>query len=316
VNPTQPLSDTFFTASPHWTLFITLYFFVGGIAGGCAFIGALLDLSGNARVRPVARMAHYIAFIGVCLSGLLLVIDLSQPLRFWHMMIQSNTWRPMFKSWSPISFGAWGVGLFAAFAFLMALGAAYEDNVLKWRALRILLSRPLHTVLTVSSALGGLFLAAYTGILLNVTNRPIWADTKLLGMLFLISGVSAAAATLILVAEWRLKPGNAAERWLVWLHRRVLVLDLIALVLFIISLGRVARAWISVWGIVLVVGVLLIGILMPLALEWRPRRFGRHIAARPIRNAAVAVLVGGFLLRVTIMAASNAIQFYRVVSKG
>src|ERR671916_199570 len=47
------------------------------------------------------------------------------------------------------------------------------------------------------------FLASYTGVLLSVTNRPIWADTNLLGLLFLLSGASTAAAVMILLGRRR-----------------------------------------------------------------------------------------------------------------
>src|SRR2546425_12421668 len=38
--------------------------------------------------------------------------------------------------------------------------------------------------------------------LLAVTNRPIWADTTLLGLTFLISAASTSAALLILLGSW------------------------------------------------------------------------------------------------------------------
>src|SRR2546430_17724044 len=60
----------------------------------------------------------------------------------------------------------------------------------------------------------GLFIAGYTGILLSVTNRPIWADSPWLGALFVASGVSTGAATLILLSPGR----GATERSLGWLR--------------------------------------------------------------------------------------------------
>jgi formate-dependent nitrite reductase membrane component NrfD len=47
-------------------------------------------------------------------------------------------------------------------------------------------------------ALFGLFLAGYTGVLLSVSNQPIWSDTWALGGLFLASGLSVAAAAIAL----------------------------------------------------------------------------------------------------------------------
>src|SRR5881296_4195509 len=118
------MSDTFFSGAPHWTWFIILYFFVGGIAGGACFLAAVLDWFGGPEDRPVVRTGYDVAAGGAILSGLLLTIDLGRPLRFWHMLFQSaNLPAIMFKAWSPISFGAWAILLFGLFSVLSARGA-------------------------------------------------------------------------------------------------------------------------------------------------------------------------------------------------
>src|SRR5256885_10155419 len=45
----------------------------------------------------------------------------------------------------------------------------------------------LGVLVAVLGGLLGFFVAGYTGVLLSVTNRPIWGDTTLLGLVFLIS---------------------------------------------------------------------------------------------------------------------------------
>jgi protein NrfD len=70
------MSDTFFTAPPHWQWWIIGYFFIGGIAGGSYFIAALLDLFGAPRDRPVARLGYYVALVGIVASAALLTVDL------------------------------------------------------------------------------------------------------------------------------------------------------------------------------------------------------------------------------------------------
>ena len=100
------MSDTLFTAPPHWRWLIIGYFFIGGIAGGCYFIAALLDIFGDTRDRPVVRLGYYVALIGIVLSGALLCMDLGRPERFWHMLIQSQRGWPMLKWWSPMSLGS------------------------------------------------------------------------------------------------------------------------------------------------------------------------------------------------------------------
>ena len=49
--------------------------------------------------------------------------------------------------------------------------------------------------------LAGFFIAGYTGVLLAVTNRPIWSDTPLLGMLFVVSAASTSTALMMLLAH-------------------------------------------------------------------------------------------------------------------
>ena len=51
------MPSTFFTEAPHWRWLIVLYFFLGGIAGGCYFLAALIDLFGRMTDRPLARLA-------------------------------------------------------------------------------------------------------------------------------------------------------------------------------------------------------------------------------------------------------------------
>jgi formate-dependent nitrite reductase membrane component NrfD len=288
------MSDAFVTASPHWTWFIIPYFFVGGIAGGAYFLAAALEWFGRPDDRPVIRTAYAVAFWGAVLSGALLTIDLGRPLRFWHMLFQSdNLPHVAFKSWSPISFGAWALLLFGICALI------------SWR------TRTPSTLSKLVAALGGLlgfFVAGYTGVLLTVTNRPIWADSPWLGALFLASGASTAAATLRLFARSDATAGSLA--WLDSFDRRALVFELILLALFVGWLWPIRQVWVSVWGVVLLVGVVWAGIIWPLTLRAKPAGGGMF------RNAAAMVLLGGFLLRVVILLASNGIQHETMAAIG
>ena len=122
------MPDTFFTTPPDWTWWIVPYFFIGGISGGALALGGMLHLVGREADRPVIRLAYYVAFIGAVISGFLLVVDLHRPTRFWHMLLQSETLRPIFKWYSPMSFGSWTLLLFSLVALLLALGALHESG--------------------------------------------------------------------------------------------------------------------------------------------------------------------------------------------
>ena len=98
------------------------------------------------------------------------------------MLIASNTYRPMFKYWSPMSIGSWALTIFGIFAFVSFLGALADAERLPWPAWRkvhppSLLGR----CIAVIGGIFGFYVAGYTGVLLAVTNRPIWSDTPLLG---------------------------------------------------------------------------------------------------------------------------------------
>jgi formate-dependent nitrite reductase membrane component NrfD len=293
-------SDTFFTEPPRFTWWIILYFFVGGISGGALLVASLLRLFGGREDTHFIRLGVYISFIGCLISALLLIVDLGVPLRFWHMLVQDNTGRPMFKWWSPMSVGAWGLLVFGFFSFLGTLRALWDDRRLTWSTLEVL-ERPTTTVFgAIGGVLGGLFLAGYTGVLLAVTNRPVWADSSWLGLLFLLSGISTSIAALLLASRWRGVRVMSTEERLARFDRITLILELVVLAIFLISLGSVAKAFLNAWGVLLLLGVVGVGIVMPL-------RMGRD-AAHNVATASILVLFGGFVLRVAVLMSSEQIH--------
>ena len=297
-------SDTFYTHPPEWGWIVVFYFFLGGLSGGAAFLAAMLDLFGVRQDRSMARIGYLIAFPTIVVAGPLLIVDLNRPERFWHMFIRSETGGLMFKWWSPISFGAWGVGAFALFVTLAFAGVLAERGWLPGAlgGLRALREGALGKVIAALTGLFGLFVAGYTGVLLAATNRPLWADTTLLGLLFLLSGISAGAAAMMLLGWRRANP--ASVHWVGQMDAYSSLLELVVLAVLAISLGSVAReVWGNGWGVLLAVGVVLLGLLIPLALHWRPRLLGRM----SVPSAAVLVLVGGFILRAVVVLSSEAV---------
>jgi formate-dependent nitrite reductase membrane component NrfD len=241
-------------------------------------------------------MGYYISFPCIVLSGILLTLDLKRPERFWHMLIESNTFRPMFKMWSPMSVGSWGLTLFGLFSLIGFLSALSEEGRLDWPQARLWRPpAPLGAVLAIIGGLLGFFVAGYTGVLLSVTNRPIWSDTPLLGMLFIISAASISCSLILLLAErsrWTMSGVRALHDMDAW----VVLLELIVLIALMFSLGPVFSAWLNAWGLLLFI-IILLGMLAPLALFWRRDLLGE----RNLVGTAVLVLLGGFLLRLVIV---------------
>ena len=293
-------SSTWFTAAPHWGWFIALYFFFGGLAGGSYFLAALIDLFGRREDRPLAHIGYYVAFPCVALSGLLLTVDLGKPMRFWHMLIESNTYRPMFKFWSPMSIGSWVLLTFGLFTFASFLGALAEDGRIPWPIFsKLRAPAALGLVIELLGGISGFYVASYTGVLLGVTNRPIWSDTPLLGMLFVVSAASTSAALMTLLAHRSaltlpgLEDLHRLETW-------VVAFELLVFIAVVVSLGPVLSAWLNVWGVLLLI-VVALGMVAPLFLAWR---------RSPIRDvsmstSAILVLIAGLLLRVVIVFSSE-----------
>jgi polysulfide reductase chain C len=287
-----------FVAPPQWEWYIVWYFFLGGLAGGAYLIGTLLRLLGDPRDEGVARLAFLVAFPAMAICPLLLTLDLGHPLRFWHMMVNSRTWALNFKYWSPMSVGAWallGFGLFATLSFIEALVRDGRLGHPIARGIAAVMGGALGRVFMVVGALLGLFVAGYTGVLLSVSNQPIWSDTWALGGLFLASGLSVGAATLAILARTR-ADAFATEGKLTRADRIFIVLELLLLVAFFATLGALAGRlfaprWIVLWLLVA------IGTLVPLAMSRAP---GAGRRGSPVL-AGWLVLLGGLALRIVVI---------------
>src|SRR5215470_262540 len=275
-----------FVAPPEWHWYIVWYFFLGGIAGGAYVLGTLLRLLGEPRDQAVSRIAFLVSFPAVAICPILLTLDLGRPERFLHMLIDPQRLTLNFKYWSPMSVGAWVLLIFSVFAFVSFLEALVQGALARW------LSGGLGHIVTLVGGVFGLFLAGYTGVLLSVSNQPIWSDTWTLGGLFLASGLSVAAATLALLASSH----AATEAKLSRADRYFILLELALLVLFFVTLGAVGGALIR-GPLALLWLLVLAGTLLPLAIHRRSTSARRL----PSMVTAVLVLIGGFALRVIVI---------------
>ncbi|HEU4564332.1 MAG TPA: NrfD/PsrC family molybdoenzyme membrane anchor subunit [Gemmatimonadaceae bacterium] len=302
---TNPHSGLAF--APHWGWYVILYFFLGGLAAGSYFIATMLDMVGDPRDRDAVRLGYLIAFPLVILCGVLLIVDLGVPLRFWHMLIESkHPPAPILKPWSPISVGSWVLMAFGLFSFVSFIGALVETDRVRWAPLVRLDAyvrrrpRPLAIIWGILGAFFGFFLAGYTGVLVTSTSIAVWHNARLMGALFLASAASTSYALLMLLLLRRGRAHDditiaklaAADRW-------AIVLELVILVAMLILLGGLARPFITGgFGVVFWLGVVGVGLLLPLLLHRRGH------GARTVRNAKLAaglVLAGGLLLRFVIV---------------
>jgi formate-dependent nitrite reductase membrane component NrfD len=284
--------------SPHWPVLIDVYFFLGGLAGGAFVIATVANLVNAARYRSVVRVGYYLALLALLPCPLILIVDLGVPARFMNMLFRFNTL-------SPMSMGAWALLGFSVCAFLAALFTFLEDT----RRARDMSAGKL--IVGIIGGFFGFFLAAYPGVLLGATARPLWIDGHALGALFLAVGASTAAATIalvLLVIGQRARQEIGAVRTMTVV---ALVIQLVSVVIFLASVqvsGRPAsvaalqiltagRFAMLFWG-----GAIVAGLILPLLLGLLDLR-RRSVALTALTS--VLVLAGGFVVKYVIMAAGQ-----------
>src|SRR5579875_1373076 len=186
-----------FAASPNWTWYILGYFFLGGVTGGTYAVATALRLWGAPEDERIARIGYLIAFPVLLVCPILLTLDLGKPLRFWHMLVSTtpDAGGLMFKTVSPMSVGSWVLVIYGIFAFL-----SFVEAFLGVTNRTVRVPRPWLLAFNCVGAVLGLFVASYTGVLLAVSNQPIWSDSWTLGGLFLASGLTGSAALLAALA--------------------------------------------------------------------------------------------------------------------
>jgi formate-dependent nitrite reductase membrane component NrfD len=294
-----------FVRDPDWTWYILGYFFLAGLSGGSYAIASLLRF-GNRADEPAARIGYYISFITLLPCPILLTLDLGQPLRFWHMMVNTTPGQEglNFKYWSPMSVGVWALIVFGAFATVSFVEAWLRDHGrTRW-------ARPLDGIFgKIFNALGamfGLFIAGYTGVLLSVSNQPVWSDTWALGGLFLASGLSGSAALMGWLVRYRRDAQDSAAG-LARGERLFQVLELALIVVFVITLiptGAMNEAFGFPWFILWIVALL--GLAQGLAIRSERPRVGADgtvaVSSRVVALVPAAlVLIGILALRAAII---------------
>jgi formate-dependent nitrite reductase membrane component NrfD len=273
-----------FLKVPHWEWYIVWYFFLGGIAGGAYFVGAIADNFGGKRDEEVAKSGYLVALPLTLICGILLTLDLGTPSRFLNMMRQ-------FKFWNPMSIGSWGIGAFGGFAFMSAVLSFTRDPRLVW------LRKNIGKV----GSLFGFFLASYTGVLLGSTARPIWTDARFMGALFLASGASTGIAAIGLISYLRRVELGESWKKIKKADSFAMAFELVLLALLLATLGSSGRAiWAGPFAAPFWVGLVGIGLVVPLALSLglKPRA-GQ--AGLMTAMASILILVGGFALRYVIV---------------
>ncbi len=300
-----------------WTWEISVYLFFGGLTAGLIVFAALAALNKSTPERSYSlnKLALW-APVALSLGMTTLFLDLEHKLFVFRFY---TTFEPT----SPMSWGAWILMVIYPVTILQILStlrpgypwaAGFVDKLSIGRWVLDLTSRYQREIamLAIPSAVA---LGIYTGILLSAFNaRPFW-NSGLLGVLFLVSGLSTAAALVILLAKEK-----AEKRWYVQMDIGLILVEIVIIALLLINLATGSEQHLqaltyltSLNGYALVFWVLFIGLglLAPLLVEFMELVKERRVLAL---LGPILVLLGGYLLRhVTVnLGQETAWQDYRM----
>jgi formate-dependent nitrite reductase membrane component NrfD len=287
-----------------WGWEIPVYLFLGGMVAGMMVISGYFLYKGRHRnARCSCYLLPGLGIVLLSLGMLALFLDLEHKPYFWRLY---TTFEPA----SPMSWGSWilllvypaliGTVLLRLPLFLQGRSARIDAWSERLREHPHLPRR----IGAVNMALGVL-LGIYTGILLSSLGaRPLW-NSALLGPLFLVSGLSSAAAFGHMVARDREERETLAR-----VDNHFLATELALIGLFVIGLATAAQAHRQAAALflggpftavfwVLVVGM---GVAVPLFIQSLAVRHRVHHT--PV--APLLVIAGGLLLRFVIVHAGQA----------
>ena len=315
-----------------WGWEIAVYLFLGGLAAGLLIYAAWFWLMGKKKELPVTvSIAPLLVPVLLILGLMALFIDLRHKLFFWQLYTT-------IRLQSPMGWGAWTLMIVTPLSIIwasMQLKTLYpvldfnnkfikpiqliishqSDNpVMNWdwkfkwvRNLENFLQQNFKTFSRIV-LIYSIILGIYTGILLSAFNaRPLW-NTSILGFLFLASGLSTAAAVIMLMSK------SHEERRL--FSKIDLVMIVIELFLIIhIFMGFLASTQVQISAAYLFLGgpytlvfwifVVFLGLVLPAFLEILELK-GNTI---PVLIPAALVLIGGLILRFVIVYAGQASRY-------
>ncbi len=163
--------------------FIAVYFYITGLHMGFYTTSVVATLLGKEEWKPIGKIGAIGALIVLAVAPIFLLLDLTQPLRFWHLFSYVN-WR------SAIT---WGTFFLAAYP---PIGVIYAYCVLKgnYRAAKIwgLCGFPI-----------AISVHGYTGFILALAKGRAFWNTPLNPILFLVSAMVSGLALMVIILNLR-----------------------------------------------------------------------------------------------------------------
>lgn len=296
----MPFPGRAYLQYPEWTWLIVLEMFVAAVAAGTYFAYGSIEIGGHKEDRRVTHVLGLIPLPLIALAGLILIVDLGQPLRFVNLLFTSASAVPerggpfMLNPNSPLGWGTYVIlifGVFALVAFIDSLGHAG-----RMRSFPRLEAVAHNKVFQAVGGLFGLATGSYSGVLLNVTQQTVWGDTIFHGALYTSEAAFAGVGVAALVARRYGTDGlvRAIRDALV----AIALINALILLALVVTLGPFAQPLLvsltvapAFW-----LGVVILGLAVPLWLLIRP-----NVTRDRLAFAGVLALVAALSVRYSIV---------------
>ena len=291
-----------------WAWQIPVYLFLGGwVAGNMLLTGYFMLGGRHTRRSPLLSALPGLSLVLLTMGMVALFLDLEHKRYVWRLYTT-------FQWTSPMSWGSWILVL--VYPVLAADFVLRPPELLRgiWPGFDRLTARlgepRAVRVIAATNVVLGVGLGIYTGILLSALGaRPFWSSA-ILGPLFLVSGLSSAAAFTHLIAR------HPEERELLARSDNVfLVIELFVIALFLIGLLSASQAHVNAGRLVLggpftgVFWVLVVGVGIVVPLIIQALAVSHRIAHTPI--GPLLVMAGGLALRFVVVAAGQVSHWTR-----
>lgn len=301
---TQKLNPHIDPSLAIWGWEVPVYLFLGGLSAGLLVLAAIGVLGGRKSVTVQRLLLAVPLLLAVGMGALFLDLEhKAYVFRFYTAFMPS----------SPMSWGSW-ILLAAVPAMFLLMAATLSTAWPSWHARLtkmayvgdiVTMSEESRRGIAIVTLVLGVALGIYTGVLLSAYGaRPFW-NSSILGPLFLVSGMSAAAA----LAQIGSRSGEERHYFGV-IDAGLIITEVVLLALLVINMvsgslqAQEAADLIlggpltSYFWVFVVFG----GLLIPLFLEFQQIR-GKPI---PVLLVPAFILVGGLVFRFFMVEAGQA----------
>ena len=197
---------------------IATYFYLTGLSAGSFIISTLAYGFGMIKFKPLGKIGVVMATCLLMIAPMILLIDLEQPLRFWHLIFY-------LRITSPITWGTFLLSLYPMNC--MVYGYFMFKGDLKRTKIFGLIGIPL-----------ALLVHGYTGFILALGKARVLWNTAIMPPIFLVSAMVSGLAMMILVViikDFIIQRGKEPNRDLIYALGKFLVAS-IALDLILIGI--------------------------------------------------------------------------------